>query len=123
MKQLNYDNSSNYKELFDNHLDLYLSIESEGVDILNEKIPFGKYAGMKFIDILIQDSSYFNYFKNKLFNEQVSSSCNTYNHRVRMLRVMISVERYYIIERWGEIYEQGRNYPAVNFRHSAYATN
>lgn len=112
-----------YKELFDSNPELYVSIEADdmGVDILKERMPFGKYKGMLFIDLIQYDRSYFDYMKNQIFNEHISSGLSTYNQRVKMLRVMISVERYYIIERYGEDYER-RKCSAANLRNSAVST-
>ena len=107
MKILNYSRQyETYKEMFESEPELNISLDEW--DILKEKMPFGKYQGMWLIDLIDYDHNYFNYMKNKIFNEKVSGNLNTYNSRIKLLRVMISVERYYKIERVSEDYERKR---------------
>lgn len=107
MKALNYSKQyGSYKEMFDDNPELYVSIESEGVDILKERMPFGKYCGMTFLDLIAYDKSYFHHIRDLILREPVSTSLGTYSQRVKMIRVMFSVERYYTIERLGEDYER-----------------
>lgn len=118
MRGLNYarvNHTKRYKDLFDSKPELKVSIETEGVDILKERMPFGKYQGMTFIDLIDYDRNYFDYIKNTVMNSTVSSGLHTYMQRIKMLRVMISVERYYNIERYGEEYEQRKRNPDIIF--------
>lgn len=85
-----------------------LNISLDEWDILKEKMPFGKYQGLKLLDLIKCDYNYFIYVKNQIFNEKVSKNLNTCNNRIKLLRVMISVERHYKIERMGEDYERKR---------------
>ena len=102
--------------MFENNPELSIDIGDEGVDIQKERMPFGKYQGMTFIDLINYDRSYFDYMRNKMLSEPVSSSLNTYYQRIKMIRVMFSVERYFIIERYGEEYERRKRNPETIFR-------
>lgn len=105
MKLLNYSRQyDTYKEMFES--EPQLNITPDEWDILEERMPFGKYQGMKLVDLISYDRSYFNYMKNQIFNEKVSGNLTTYNSRIKLLRLMISVERYQKIERIGEEYER-----------------
>ena len=107
MKVLNYvSEHKTYKDVFEANPELYVDIDVDGINFLLERMPFGKYKDMLFIDLIKHDKGYFNYIKNQIFNEKVSSSLRTYEQRIKMLRVMFSVERYYSIERWEQEYER-----------------
>lgn len=107
MKLLNYSTEflykpKNYSELFKMEPELNTEMSDEEAE--RQAMPFGKYCGMLFTDLIEYDFGYFLYMKKQIQNEQVSTSLRTYNQRVQMLQAMNIVERNHQIAKWGEEY-------------------
>lgn len=112
MKILNYSleylcQPKTYAELFELKPQLYTEMTDEEAE--RQTMPFGKYCGMLFTDLIGYDFGYFSYMRKQILKEQVSTSLLTYNQRVRMLQAMAIVERNHQITKWGEEYAR-RNY-------------
>lgn len=117
MKALNYSDfmwrqKKSYQEIFDENPELY--IEPDEWDIQKERMPFGKYTGMTFHDLFSYDYEYFQYMKTQILNEKASDNLNTYNQRLKMLRIMFAVERNNKLEKVGEEYERRKRQSAAS---------